>query len=140
MSYQKNIYVGNVGNDPTMKYTPAGQAVTNFSLAVNDEYTNAAGEKVKKTTWFRIETWGKTAEICNQYVKKGASILVEGKLKADENGNPRQYQKADKSWTSNFELTAQVVRFLSKRESQSMTESAHELGGQELPPEDDIPF
>jgi single-strand DNA-binding protein len=136
--YQKNIYVGRVGRDPEMRFTPSGQAVTAFSIGVNEEYTNAQGEKVKKTLWVRVETWGKTAEACNQYVKKGMIVLVEGKLKHEADGNPRLYQKQDKTWASSFELTAQVVRFLSKSEASSMVETAQEVGG--VPVEDDVPF
>ena len=136
--YQKNIFVGRVGRNPEMRYTPSGQAVTAFSIGVNEEYTNTAGEKVKKTLWVRIEAWGKTAEACNSYVKKGMMVLVEGKLKHDANGNPTVYAKKDGTPASNFELTAQVVRFLSKAEAAGMVETAQEMGGEAS--EDDVPF
>ena len=111
--YQKLIIVGNVGRDPEMRFTPAGQAVTSFSVGVNEEYTNAQGEKVKKTMWMRVVTWGKTAEACNSYVKKGMKVLAEGKLKHGDDGNPILYVKKDGISSSSFEMTAQVVRFLS---------------------------
>lgn len=135
--YQKNIFVGNVGRDPEMRFTPTGQTVTSFSIGVNEEYTNTAGEKVKKTLWVRVEAWGKTAEACNQYVKKGMKVLVEGKLKHEADGNPRVYQKQDKSWGANFELTAQVVRFLSSVSSAGMVDTAQSMGGVV---EDEVPF
>src|SRR6185369_14782291 len=70
------IIVGNVGKDPEMRYTPSGQAVTSFSVATNRQYTTGSGEQVKETIWFRVTTWGKQAEVCNQYVKKGSKVLV----------------------------------------------------------------
>jgi single-strand DNA-binding protein len=80
--YQTIIIAGNVGRDPEMRYTPSGQAVTSFSVATNRQYTNNNGETVKETIWFRISAWGKTGETCNQYLKKGSKVLVEGRLTA----------------------------------------------------------
>jgi single-strand DNA-binding protein len=110
MNVCKVILVGRVGKDASMKYTPSGQAVTQFSLAVSDNYTNAAGEKVKKTTWLRISTWGKLAENCNQYVKKGMELYVEGKLTADDQGNPRTYESNGVT-KATFEVNASTVQF-----------------------------
>jgi single-strand DNA-binding protein len=141
--YHTIIIVGNVGRDPEMRYTPSGQAVTSFSVATNRQYTSANGEQVKETIWFRISTWGKTAEVCNQYVKKGSKVLVEGRLTPDKaTGGPRIWTKQDGTAGASFEITASTVRFLSSRgegETGPMTGS----GGMEmaeLPPEDDIPF
>jgi len=66
------IIVGNVGRDPEMRYTPSGQAVTSFSVASNRRYTSSNGEQVNETIWFRVSAWGKQAEICNQFLKKGS--------------------------------------------------------------------
>ena len=137
------IIVGNVGKDPEMRYTPSGQAVTSFSVATNRKYTGANGEKVKETIWFRISTWGKTAENCNQYVKKGSKVLVEGRLTPDKTtGGPRIWTKQDGTAGSSFEVTASTVQFLSSRGD---SEGGPVSGGggmemAELPPEDDIPF
>jgi len=142
MSYQKIIITGNLGRDPEMRYTPSGQAVTSFSVAVNESYTNANGEKIKKTVWFRITAWGKQAEICNQYLKKGQMVLVDGRMSADPaTGGPKVWTKQDGSTGSSFEVTASTVRFLSTRGDTSGDTSMH--GGMEsaeMPPEDDIPF
>ena len=134
--YIKLILVGNVGRDPELRYTPTGTAVTSFSMAVNDQYTNQAGEKVKQTTWFRVTSWGKQAEVCNQYVKKGMTVLVEGTLTADKaTGNPRVYQKKDGTWAANFEVNASTVRFLSHKEQ------AQESQADNAPiNEEEIPF
>jgi single-strand DNA-binding protein len=142
MSYHKIFITGNLGRDPEMRYIPSGQAVTSFSIAVNETYTNNNGEKVKKTIWFRITAWGKQAEICNQYLKKGRMVLVEGTMNADPStGGPRVFTRQDGTTGASFEVTAQTVRFLSSRaegETGPMSGGGVEMA--ELPPEDDIPF
>jgi single-strand DNA-binding protein len=141
--YHTIIIAGNVGKDPEMRYTPSGQAVTSFSVATNRQYTTGNGEQVKETIWFRISTWGKTAEVCNQYVKKGSKVLVEGRLTPDKTtGGPRIWTKQDGSAGASFEVTASTVRFLSSRGEDG---GAPMQGGggfeiAEMPPEDDIPF
>ncbi|WKZ41359.1 MAG: single-stranded DNA-binding protein [Anaerolineales bacterium] len=141
--YHTLIIVGNVGRDPEMRYTPTGQAVTSFSVATSRQYTAGNGEQVKETIWFRVSTWGKTAEACNQYLKKGSKVLIEGRLTPDKaTGGPRIWTKQDGSAGSSFEVTAQTVRFLSSRNE---GDSGHSMGSggmemAELPPEDDIPF
>ncbi len=116
MTYHTVILVGNLGRDPEMRYTPAGQAVTNFSIAVNDDFTNNNGERIKRTIWVRVSAWGKQAENCNQYLKKGSKVLVEGRLTADAStGGPRIWTKQDGTPGSSFEVSAQTVRFLSTR-------------------------
>ena len=114
--YHQLIIVGNVGKDPEMRYTPSGQAVTSFSVATNRSYTTGGGEQVKETIWFRVSTWGKQAEICNQYLKKGSKVLIEGRLTPDKGtGGPRIWEKKDGSHGATFEVTAGTVRFLSNR-------------------------
>ena len=140
--YHTIIIAGNVGKDPEMRYTPSGQAVTSFSVATNRQYTTGNGEQVKETIWFRISTWGKTAEICNQYVKKGSKVLIEGRLTPDKNtGGPRIWTKQDGSAGASFEVTANTVRFLSSRGEGGGDMPTHGgMEGAEIPPEDDIPF
>ena len=140
--YHTIIIAGNVGKDPEMRYTPSGQAVTSFSVATNRQYTTGNGEQVKETIWFRISTWGKTAEICNQYVKKGSKVLIEGRLTPDKNtGGPRIWTKQDGSAGASFEVTANTVRFLSSRGEGGGDIPTHGgMDGAEIPPEDDIPF
>jgi len=143
MSFHTTILVGNLGRDPEMRYTPSGQAVTSFSVAVSESYTSANGEKVKRTIWFRVSAWGKQAETCNQYLKKGSKVLVEGRISADPNtGGPKIWTRQDGTSGSSFEITAVTVRFLSTRGD---NEGGPVSGGggmemAELPPEDDIPF
>ena len=138
--YHTLIIVGNVGNDPEMRYTPSGQAVTSFSVATNRQYTTGNGEQVKETIWFRVTTWGKQAEVCNQYVKKGMKVLVEGRLTPDKvTGSPRIWKNESGEARTSFEVNASTVRFLSSANAGDMTETAHQLGGMEVP-EEDIPF
>ena len=112
MSFHTLILVGNLGRDPEMRYTPSGQPVTTFSVASSRSYTQN-GQKVDETTWFRVTAWGKQAETCNQYLKKGSKVLVEGRLQPDENGGPRVWNRQDGTPAASFEVTASTVRFLS---------------------------
>jgi len=139
--YQKIIIVGNLGGDPVMRYTPSGQAVTNFSVATNRQYTASNGEQVKETTWFRVSVWGKQAEVANQYLRKGRKVLVEGRLIPDpQTGGPRIWTGQDGQPRASFEIHAFQVRFLSSRtEDEAMGTAGM---SEELPPadEDEIPF
>ncbi len=140
--YSTIIIVGNVGKDPEMRYTPSGQAVTSFSVATNRGYTNNNGEQVKETTWFRVSAWGKQAETCNQYLKKGSKVLVEGRLTSDPaTGGPRIWQAQDGTSRASFEVNAGTVRFLSSRgEMDGSAPSGGDDGSFSDPGEDDIPF
>lgn len=76
----KVFLLGHLGQDPELKYTPAGVAVASFSLATNESYKDKADKEVSKTEWHRLVVWNKQAEIAAEYLKKGAQIFVEGKL------------------------------------------------------------
>ena len=140
--YQSLTIVGNVGKDPEMRYTPTGQAVTSFSVATNRQYTGSNGEQVKETIWFRVSTWGKLAETCNQYVKKGSKVLVEGRISAYKNtGGPSIWIKQDGTAGASFEVTANTVRFLSSRQDGGEGGAAGGMdAGDMVVPADDIPF
>jgi single-strand DNA-binding protein len=141
--YHTIIIVGNLGKDPEMRYTPSGQAVTSFSVATSRKYTSSNGEQVNETIWFRVSAWGKTAETCNQYLKKGSKVLVEGRLTPDKNtGGPRIYQRQDGSSGASFEITAGTVRFLSSRGESDAGGGGMPADGGDFagPAEDDIPF
>lgn len=114
--YHTLIIVGNVGRDPEMRYTPSGQAVTSFSVAANRQYPGGNGEQVKETIWFRVSVWGKMAETCNKYIRKGSKVLVEGRLTPDkETGGPKVFKKQDGSASAGFDVTAVNVKFLSTK-------------------------
>lgn len=139
MSYQKIIIVGNLGKDPEMRYTPSGQAVTNFSIATNRQYTSSDGEKVKETTWFRVSAWGRQAETCNQYLHKGSRVLVEGRMNPDKDtGGPRLWEGSDGSMRASFEISSDRVVFLTPRGEE---QEAFQSGGDQADVvEDEIPF
>ena len=121
--FQKIIIVGNLGGDPEMRYTPSGQAVTNFSVAVNEGWGDS-----KRTIWFRVSCWRKLAETMNDHLKKGTTVLVEGTLSSDDNGGPRIWTGKDGETRASFEITANTVRFLSSK------------GNDSKPDTDDSPF
>jgi single-strand DNA-binding protein len=110
--FHKVIFVGNLGRDPEMRYTPGGQAVTTLSVATNRTYTDRNNEKVKETVWFRVSVWGKQAEACHQYLRKGRPVLVEGRLSPDNNGNPRLWTAQDGTARASYEIVASTVQFL----------------------------
>ena len=154
MSFQTIILAGNLGRDPEMRYTPSGQPVTNLNIATNRQYTTNSGERVKETTWFRVSVWGKQAEACNQYLRKGSMVLVEGRLTQDPaTGGPRVWTGQDGSPRASFEVNAQTVRFLSSRQEtgggNNYNNNRGDSGGGNYgnmddsmmpPPDDDIPF
>jgi single-strand DNA-binding protein len=107
-----------------MRYTPNGTPVTSFSVATNRKYTGSDGQMKDETLWFRISVWGKQAETCNQYLTKGQKVLVEGSLVGDENGGPRIWTGQDGKPRASFEVRAQTVRFLGRREGETGAPSA----------------
>lgn len=138
--YHTLIIVGNLGKDPEMRYLASGQAVTSLNVATSRQYTGSDGQPVKETIWFRVSVWGKQAESCNQYLKKGSKVLVEGRLVPDSStGGPRIWTRQDGSPGASFEVTAATVRFLSSRGEGDVSQS----GGYEMAPSgdsDEIPF
>jgi single-strand DNA-binding protein len=138
MSYQKLMIVGNLGRDPEMRYLESGQAVTNFSIASNRQYTAGNGERVKETTWFRVTVWGRQAETCNEYLRSGSQVLIEGRLNPDkETGGPRVFQRNDGGYGSSYEVTADRVIFLTRAGAAGGFEGGQ--GGPSMA-DDDIPF
>ena len=130
---QKVIIIGNLGGEPESRFTPSGQQVTSFSVATTNQYKNAAGEQVKETTWFKVQAWGRLAEICKQYLNKGSKVYVEGRLTPDKTtGGPRIWTKQDGSSAASFDLNASEVKFLSPK-SESHPAQAEIL-------DDDVPF
>jgi single-strand DNA-binding protein len=141
--YHTIIIVGNLGRDPEMRYLPSGQPVTNFSVAASRRYTDRDDQTVDETTWFRISVWGRQAETCNQYLRRGSRVLVEGRLRPDPaTGSPRIWTRQDGTSGASFEVNAQVVRFLSSRaETESMAGSGDLGSGPPMDSgDDDIPF
>lgn len=112
----KLILIGNVGKDPEARYTPAGHMVVKFSLATNRVWKDDNGEEHKETTWFNISAWGKSAETISSYVKKGASLFVEGRLQPDpQYGAPRIWNAQDGTPRASYEVTLTSFQFLDKK-------------------------
>jgi single-strand DNA-binding protein len=130
------LIVGNLGRDPEMRYTPSGLPVTSFSVASNRTFTRD-NQQVKETIWFKVTTWGKQAETCNNYLKKGSKVLIEGRLTPGENGSPRMWTAQDGTSRSSYEVTANTVRFLSSRGGEDeMSDAMVDDGGAD----ENIPF
>lgn len=124
-----------------MRYAPNGDAVTSLNVATNRKYADKGGQLVKETTWFRVSVWGKQAEACNAYLKKGSLVLVIGRLQADKTtGGPRLFTKGDGTSGASFELTASEVKFLVTDKDGAVSEHALGATSPAGSDEDKIPF
>lgn len=137
--YQQITLVGNLGTDPEMRYTTSGVPVASFSLAVNKTWTNQEGQRQDKTTWFRVTTWRKQAEIVSQYLTKGRQVLVIGEVE-----DARPWTDRDGNMRASLEVTAQLVKFMGSRNdpvggSDGSFDSA-ESGAGESVSDEEIPF
>ena len=83
-NFNKVILAGNLTRDPELRFTPKGMAICKFSLAINRAWTNEAGEKKEEVTFIDLDAFGRQAETIAQYLKKGAGIMVEGRLRLDQ--------------------------------------------------------
>ena len=108
-SVNKVILIGNLGRDPELKYTPGGNAVCNFTLATNERWVDKSGAKQERTEWHRIVVWGKQAEICGQYLKKGRQAYIEGSL------TTREWNDKDGNKRTTTEVRVQRVQMLGSR-------------------------
>jgi single-strand DNA-binding protein len=143
-SINKVILIGNLGADPEMRNTPSGQPVTTLRLATNERWTGKNGEQNERTEWHRVIVWGKQAEICNEYLRKGRQVYVEGRIQTRE----WQDKEGQKRYTT--EIVAQTVQMLGSRgegggggggrggEGQVEEEYAGEPAASA--PDDDLPF
>jgi len=102
--------IGNLGNDPEMRFTPQGTAVTSFNVAVNRKWTGSDGNQGEETIWFRVSAWNRLAEICNQYLTKGMQVYIEGRLKP-----PRVYTDRNGNHRCDPEISANTMLMLSGR-------------------------
>jgi single-strand DNA-binding protein len=83
-SVNKAILLGNLGRDPEMRYAPSGDAIANFSIATTETWKDKSGQKQERTEWHRLTAFGKLAEIAGEYLKKGSSVYVEGRIQSDK--------------------------------------------------------
>jgi len=137
-SLNRVILIGNLTRDPELRFTPAGKPVASFGLAVNRNYTNKEGEKVQAVDYFNIVTWNRQAELCAEYIRKGSSIALEGRLQT------RSWETEDGQKRRVVEVVADRVQFLGKPGAKEAdAETAAESSDEALADFDlseDIPF
>lgn len=115
--------IGRLGKDPESKFTPTGKKVAHFSLAVSNHWKDKNGETKESTEWVNIEAWGRLGEVCQEYLKKGSLIFLEGRLKTDkyeEKGETRYYTK----------IVALTLQFLDKKPAEEQMMSVDEGTGE----------
>lgn len=112
----KVMLIGRLGHEPEMRYTPSGRPLTKFQLAANRSWKSADGEKKSETEWFNVVTWGKLAEICNQYLTKGQQVYIEGRL------HTRQWQDEEGGNHSTVEVIAQEMLMLDSKSGELESE------------------
>jgi single-strand DNA-binding protein len=133
-SLNKITIIGNVGNEPEMRFTPNGKPVTSFSVATNWVYTSPEGERKQETEWFSVVAWNRLAEQCNQFLAKGKLVYAEGRL------HTRSWEGQDGQQHSKMEVIANRVIFLDKKGAGAAAdEKADDAGGGDMEPED-LPF
>ncbi len=152
MSVNKVILVGRLGRDPETRFTGAGQAVCNFSMATDETFKDRSGERQKRTEWHKIVVWSKSAEIAQKYLKKGSLIYLEGRIQS------REWTDKEGQKRTSFEIVATNFRMLGSRsdsmgggggtrsatpsgefEAEAPAHMEHEQAGPEVTDED-IPF
>lgn len=151
-SVNKAIIVGNLGEDPDLNYTGEGTAVANLSIATNESYTKDDGTEVDRTEWHDVVAWGRLGEVVNEYLEKGSSVYIEGKLQT------RSWETESGDTRYSTEIKAQEVQFLGgdsntsgsggppPRGSQSSPSDSAETtpssGGEQedFEPDDELPF
>ncbi|NNE71208.1 MAG: single-stranded DNA-binding protein [Rhodothermales bacterium] len=114
----KVILVGNLGQDPELRYTGSGTAVCNMRLATNESYKDANGDWIERTEWHSIVAWARLAEICNEYLKKGSQVYFEGSLQT------RSYEDRDGNTRYTTEIKAREMMMLGGREESFNTGGA----------------
>ena len=110
-SINKVMLIGNLGKDPEIRYMPSGDAIANLTLATTENWKDKAGEKQEKTEWHRISMFGRLAEIAGEYLKKGSSVYIEGKLQT------RKWQDKDGNDRYTTEIVANEMKMLGSRPS-----------------------
>jgi len=138
----KVILIGNLGRDPELRYTQSGQAVANFTLATTETWNKKEGGREERTEWHRIVAWGRTGELCAQYLSKGRTVYIEGRLQT------REWENREGQKQKTTEVVATSVQFLggprgsgpSANQGGGLDSSPPEPTDDGPPPGDDIPF
>ncbi|MEO0557164.1 MAG: single-stranded DNA-binding protein [Bacteroidota bacterium] len=150
----KVILIGNLGQDPELRYTGSGTAVCNMRIATSESYKDRDGNQVENTEWHTVVAWSRLAEICGEYLKKGRQVYIEGSLQT------RQWEDRDGNTRYSTEIKAREMQMLGGRDSggddsydqsprpqrqqrsQPKPQAAPAGGGDgyEFTPDDDLPF
>jgi single-strand DNA-binding protein len=145
----KVILVGRLGKDPEIRSTPQGTSVVKFTVATDEKFTDRNGEKQERTEWHNITVWGKLAEICGQYLKKGKLVYLEGSLRTDSWDDKETGQKRYRT-----EVVANQMKMLDRRGDEGGSGGGSYGGGasygqsrgparpthSEIEDEEDVPF
>ncbi|HTP66542.1 MAG TPA: single-stranded DNA-binding protein [Geobacteraceae bacterium] len=140
-SLNKVMLIGNLGKDPEVRYTSNGTAVASFSLATSERFKNKNGEWEDRTEWHNITLWGRLAEIAGEYLAKGRTVFIEGRLQT------RKWQDRDGRDRYTTEIVGDKMQMLSGK-GEGARQGAGRPESQEAPayeepvfnPDDDIPF
>lgn len=124
----KVILIGNITRDLELRYIPGGQAVVEFTIAVNQRFKDKAGQSQEKTDFIPIVAWGKQAELIKQYLGKGSSVYVEGRLQQDS-----WEDKTDGTKKSKLKVVAQHVQFLDRAKNSEAAEGNGAKWAKETP-------
>lgn len=155
-SLNRVFLIGNLTRDPELRYLPSGQAVASFTVAVNRTYASQTGERKEDTSFIRVVVWARRAEVCNEYLRKGSPVFVEGRLQS------RSWEAQDGTKRSSIEVVANNVQFLNRGGKGPATEevqlpsepldeaapeapkkggpSGIEISKEELSPDEEVPF
>jgi len=137
-SVNKAILIGNLGRDPEIKYTQSGQAVATFSIATTRKWRDKEGQPQEQTDWHNIVVWGRMAELAKEYLAKGRSVYIEGRIQN------RSYDDKDGNKRYISEVVAISMQFLGARPDQAGGQQASQAPPPEQPPDitedDDLPF
>ncbi|MEK6790449.1 MAG: single-stranded DNA-binding protein [Deltaproteobacteria bacterium] len=132
----KVIILGNLGKDPEIRYAPSGIAVTTFSVATTESWKDKEGNKQDKTEWHRVVAFGKLAEICGEYLKKGKQVYIEGKIQT------RSWEDKDGVKKYTTEIVAGTMQMLGSPKGEASGGRGEAASAEEAPPPDmeDVPF
>ena len=155
-SLNRVFLIGNLTRDPELRYLASGQAVATFTIAVNRAYTAGTGERKEETSFVRVVVWARRAEVCNEYLRKGSPVFVEGRLQS------RSWEAQDGTKRSTTEVVANNVQFLGRAPREAEAESVQlpeeplpdepaaatspkkgaplEISKEELSPDEEVPF
>ncbi|MCM8816851.1 MAG: single-stranded DNA-binding protein, partial [Candidatus Omnitrophica bacterium] len=124
--------IGRLTRDPELRYTPSGSAVASFRLAINREYTAKDGSKKEQPCFINLVVWGKKAEVCAEYLKKGSMIFVEGRL------SYREWETQEKERRSTIEVYVDNFQFLDRQIPQDIIQGEIENGTKDQGYEEEI--